>query len=560
MLRNPLPHKIIFRVTTAAKPQMMGLQRLEAGMALPTDGSDNLFGTGGGDVIDGLAGDDTISGLGGNDTLSGGVGNDRLAGDEGNDSLSGGAGNDALFGGTGDDTIEGGDGDDHVISDDGDGQDQLVGGAGRDQLSYSTFSAGVTVNLELGTALKAGGGTDTLSGFEDLSGSAFSDVLIGAAWTQSNEGDDTIVGTAGDDIAYGSDGNDSVSGGAGNDLLTGDAGNDTLVGGSGNDDLFAEDGDNVMTGGAGNDFLDAKGGADTFNVDSGTDTVTFLGDGADVLVVSAGAIAIVRVHTDFTATAATSNAGGAFITSYAPGTSVNLAALTSTANGFSIENGSALAVMFTGTSAGDTLAGGSLHDTLAGGPGNDVLRGLNGNDVLDGGAGIDTAAYSEDQINYDFTRTSTGVVFQDLSSEGADTLTNIERLQYNDGKLAIDTSAASVAKILGIVFGAPYVDVPQAVGIGLSLMDAGMSYEDLMAAAIDYWAGADATSAQVVQLMYTNLVGQPADGPTLDFLVSLIDTTHTFTKLGLALYAADLDLNADNIDLVGLTAHGLAYV
>lgn len=50
----------------------------------------------------------------------------------------------------------------------------LAGGLGIDTLSYEQASAGVTVSLALAAAQNTiGAGIDTISGFENLTGSAF---------------------------------------------------------------------------------------------------------------------------------------------------------------------------------------------------------------------------------------------------------------------------------------------------------------------------------------------------------------------------------------------------
>ena len=101
------------------------------------------------------------------------------------------------------------------------GTNVLIGGAGIDTVSYEHALAGVTVSLAVTKAQNTlGAGTDTLSGFEHLMGSAFNDKLIGDA------GDNTLCGLAG---------NDTLNGGAGNDILIGEAGLDRLTGGIGSD-------------------------------------------------------------------------------------------------------------------------------------------------------------------------------------------------------------------------------------------------------------------------------------------------------------------------------------
>jgi Ca2+-binding RTX toxin-like protein len=75
-----------------------------------------------------------------------------------------------------------GDGNDNFIEG-GLGNDALAGGLGSDTASYAGATAGVTVSLaSQGVGQNTvNAGTDTLSGFENLAGSAFNDSLTGDA-------------------------------------------------------------------------------------------------------------------------------------------------------------------------------------------------------------------------------------------------------------------------------------------------------------------------------------------------------------------------------------------
>ena len=108
----------------------------------------------------------------------------------------------------------------------------------------------------------------TLTGFENLSGSIFDDVLTGdndANLLAGDSGDDMLSGGDGDDTLYG-DGRVIVdthgTGGSGPivtyadvaDLPFGEpSGNDVLDGGKGDDTLCGGGGDDLLTGGKGND-------------------------------------------------------------------------------------------------------------------------------------------------------------------------------------------------------------------------------------------------------------------------------------------------------------------
>ena len=163
---------------------------------------------------------DNFNGAMGPDTLIGAGGNDNLNGQGGNDSLDGGTGNDGLRGDAGNDTLLGGDGNDYMIG--GSGDDSLVGGSGTDTADYfySDTSAAINVNLLTGVAT-GGGGNDSLSVFENVTGSNFNDTLVGNALNNNLEGpdgDDILDGGAGDDyVLAGGGGNDTLNGGAGSD-------------------------------------------------------------------------------------------------------------------------------------------------------------------------------------------------------------------------------------------------------------------------------------------------------------------------------------------------------
>ena len=175
--------------------------------AIGNDLGNVLIGNSGTNVIIGGAGADWLDGGAGADTASYATSASGVAVSL---ALGTGTGGDAegdhlfnfenLTGSNFDDTLEG-----------NSGNNKLIGGAGIDTVSYAHADAGangvgVTVNLSSTKAQKTvTAGTDTLSGFENLTGSQFND---------------TLKGSAGDNV---------ISGLGGNDKLTGFGGNDTFV-------------------------------------------------------------------------------------------------------------------------------------------------------------------------------------------------------------------------------------------------------------------------------------------------------------------------------------------
>lgn len=214
--------------------------------------------------------------------------------------------------------------------------------------------------------------------------------------------------------------------------------------------------------------------------------------------------------------------------------------------------------------AGNAYAGGSSYDfstaaatvpVLTGTSGNDVIAAGTGNASIDGLAGIDTVVLAHAHNAYALARTVTG--YQLTASDGSDQLSNVERLQFSDLKLALDLDghAGQVAKLLGAVFGAAAVSNAGYAGIGLQLLDGGMSYSDLGALALN--AAGATTADQIVTLLWTNVVGTAPTAADKAPYIAMLE--QGMSAGALATMAADTALNAAHIDLVGLAQTGLDF-
>src|SRR5204863_1036711 len=99
------------------------------------------------------------------------------------------------------------------------------GAAGVNTVSYQHATAGVTVSLAVtGAQNTVGSGTDTLSGFKNLTGSNLNDVLTGSS------GANELMGLGGDDVLIGGGGADILTGGAGRDIFRLSAATDSSPG------------------------------------------------------------------------------------------------------------------------------------------------------------------------------------------------------------------------------------------------------------------------------------------------------------------------------------------
>lgn len=377
-------------------------------------GSDRLNGNDEDNHLLGNGGYDTLRGRGGADTLDGGGGGMDVADYEDSDAFvsvnlktgdtsGGGAGNDAegdvfvsiegLIGSRWDDTL---------IGDDGDnlmqgrlGQDYIDGGDGIDTATYVDSETFVNVSLLATNSDGSGyaGGQnnrshaygDKLFNIENLTGSAFDDILAG------NDVDNLLRGESGNDSLIGRGGSDTLEGGTGNDSLFGGDGADTLQGEAGNDSLVGGDGADSLDGGTGDDTLVSGGGADTLHGRDGFDYASYVDSPSFVNV-----------------SLQTGKASGGHA-SHAAGDKITF-----------IEG-------LIGSAHGDALAGDDKDNVLNGMDGDDILDGRRGADTLIGGLGSDTVTY---QDSYGFVNvslktgyagggdfnTATGDVFQSIEN------------------------------------------------------------------------------------------------------------------------------------------------
>jgi subtilisin-like proprotein convertase family protein len=141
--------------------------------------------------------------------------------------------------------------------------------------------------------------------------------------------------------------------------------------------------------------------------------------------------------------------------------------------------------MIRGDAQDNVLTGGRGNDQIFGGAGNDVLSGGQGNDALDGGAGIDIALLQGNLKDWTFAFSASGTVARQVNGADVDTLTNVERVAFEDGMLAFDTNGT--AGFGYRIYQAAFDRTPDDQGLSfwVKQLDKGMSVTEVAARFID---------------------------------------------------------------------------
>lgn len=213
-----------------------------------------------------------------------------------------------------------------------------------------------------------------------------------------------------------------------------------------------------------------------------------------------------------------------------------------------------------GTDGPDALPGTASDDIIQAGGGQDTVNGEAGDDTLDGGAGVDTAFYNSDYASYSTLKTDSNFIVS--GPDGSDTLSGIERLQFTDKHVAIDLDAGQAAgntvRIIGAAFGAPTIQAhPDYVSVGLSLFDTGQSMLEVSQLAVDVMG--NLSNDAFVDTVYQNVVDTAPPTSEHDFYVGLLEDG-TYTQAQLLEIAANTEINAASINLVGLQESGVGFV
>ena len=349
-------------------------------------GNDTMLGSTGNDLIQGYAGNDRLDGRGGADTMQGGAGDDIYVVRQNTDvvveaSSAGGTDLVQSYAGahtlsafvengrvmaTGSSNLTGNALDNIIFA--GSGNNVLAGGAGIDRLSYAYATAAVKVSLATTTGqATVGSGTDTVSGFENLTGSRFAD---------------TLTGTSGANVIDGGAGNDTMRGGRGDDTYVVSDSGDSIVEAldAGTDSVLSSAAAHTLAANVENGRIMANGAANLTG--NGLDNLIFAGAGNNVID---GAAGVDRASYLYAGSAVT----------------VSLAVPNAQATGGSGSDTLVGIEDVSGSRFDDTLTGNGGANKLIGEAGNDTMNGGAGADTMTGGAGNDTFRIDADRAATD---------------------------------------------------------------------------------------------------------------------------------------------------------------
>ncbi|MDP2810165.1 MAG: putative Ig domain-containing protein [Rhodocyclaceae bacterium] len=379
-------------------------------VAALADADHDLTGTEGDDIFYLGAGSDVVRGLGGYDEMVGGGGDDTLAGGEGDDALLGGLGNDLLDGGAGSDSygFDRGHGHDTIIETPASGDTNSLwmgfnsNPVGPESLRFTRADDDLVIAVE-----GWDGDSVTLANWFAADAPARIQEIWFSVWDDS-AGDWTRMDTAAIEAAV------SAAVPAtwdGNDTLIGEAGDETLAGGLG-DDIY------VIGAGSGIDRIVDSGGDDTLQFGPGIVPEDIsLGLGSLLLRIGGGGDAVHIEGFDPSAPLSTSA-----IETFRFDDGATLTAEELMARGFDLP----------GTSGDDTIAGTALVDRIAGGTGNDLFAGGAGRDtyLFEHGDGIDVIEDAAEAGVGNMLRFGAGIARTDLefAREG-----DVVAVRYGEG-------------------------------------------------------------------------------------------------------------------------------
>ncbi|UGQ48639.1 DUF4214 domain-containing protein [Massilia endophytica] len=282
------------------------------------------------------------------------------------------------------------------------------------------------------------------------------------------------------------------------------------VAGNGGSTIYGNGAGNGITGGAGADLIYQGGGSDRIEGGGGRDTVVFGGTFAKYAVQNTGSgLSVIGDGSDLLT--------GVEVLQFADRT----------------------------VQASDF----PLLQRLGGSMGNDTLSAGAAAENIDAGAGLDTVVFSGVHSAYELHRTATG--FTITGGGVTDALTNVERLQFSDGGVALDLDGA--AGQIYRLYETAFVRAPDTPGMGhwLRAQERGVSlqsitYDFIHSEEFKSIYGANQSDADFVTLLYRNALHREPDTAGLNFHVANLQAGMSREQVLIG-----FSESAENVALVG---------
>jgi hypothetical protein len=195
---------------------------------------------------------------------------------------------------------------------------------------------------------------------------------------------------------------------------------------------------------------------------------------------------------------------------------------------------------------------------------NNTLEGTSGNNTIDGGSGIDTAIYTGTAASHTIAigTTSSTIVDKTANRDGTDTLTNIERLQFSDTNIALDTARGENAGEAYRIYKAAFNRVADTEGLGFWIysLDHGNSLNNVSQGFIgspefQKMYGANSSDTTFLTNIYSNVLGRNYDQSGYDFWLSGLKNGLQRDSL-LSQFSESVENCANVVSLIG---QGIAY-
>lgn len=204
---------------------------------------------------------------------------------------------------------------------------------------------------------------------------------------------------------------------------------------------------------------------------------------------------------------------------------------------------------------------------ITGTSGNDTLKPGVGNNAVDGAAGLDTVVYAGPRSNYSLEQEAWGYGITDKAgNNGHDSLINVERVQFDDAFVALDTEgiAGQIFRLYTASLGRP----AEAAGMGYWMwrMENGTSIQTVASefmkqVEFDTLYGKDPSDATFVTKLYNNVLHRDPEPAGFEYWMSTL-TNNTNTKEAVRTQMViDFSNSLENqANVVGTFKLGIDYV